>query len=194
MIESCNVCRSSVCRFARPKIAKTGQLETHVCKTRCFRKHREKKLGMVARKNTQNDTSKPAIGSTLKLQTLKIHLTTRHRSQDCLRAAAGRRGRPLLRPNPQGIFEFGLLSPSPSFSFHFHSSIASASRCFFAKSLHSLYEGHESRISRPGGWNSLVTQHYFLGKKLMAFQQYIACICLHLKLLDNIKILRLIDG
>ena len=29
--------RTSFCHFARPKIAKTGQLETHVCKTRCFR-------------------------------------------------------------------------------------------------------------------------------------------------------------
>ena len=154
MTEICNVCRSSVCHFAQPKIAKTGQLETHVCKTRCFMKHRERSWERLREKIS--GISRSSICSTLRLQTLEIHQTTRHRSQDCLRAA-GRRGRPLLRPNPQGFFEFALLSPSPSFSFHFHSSIASASRCFFAKSLHSLYEGHESRISRPGGWNSLVT-------------------------------------
>ena len=157
MTEICNVCRSSVCRFARPKIAKTGQLETHVCKTRCFRKHREKSWERLRGKIPRMTPLNQQLAAHFKLQTLKIHQTTRHRSQDCLRAAAGRRGRPLLRPNPQGFFEFALLSPSPSFSFHFHSSIASASRCFFAKSLHSLYEGHESRISRPGGWNSLVT-------------------------------------
>ena len=100
--------------------------------------------------------SRSSICSTLRLQTLEIHQTTRHRSQDCLRAAG--RGRPLLRPNPQGFFEFALLSLLLPFPLRLPlPSIASASRCFFAKSLHSLYEGHESRISRPGGWNSLVT-------------------------------------
>ena len=116
MTEICNVCRSSVCHFARPKIAKTGQLETHVCKTRCFRKHREKSWETLRGKIPRMTPLNQQLAAHFKLQTLKIHLTTRHRSQDCLRAAAGRRGRPLLRPNPQGFFEFALLSPSPSIS------------------------------------------------------------------------------